>query len=296
MVNLKGDGQRAKVLFQQGLDIAREVADEAEAAAALNSLGVVLWNDGDVDGARVALAESLAIDRRLGQRARLPVRLNNLALLAIDAGDLELGRVYLAECLAIDEELGNKVGVADSLENLGWITYLEGRLAEAARQYVESLEIRRDLGDRYGVAYSLESIGAATAADGAYEQAARLYGAAEALRAAIGAPLPQSEMARYQRGLETIRAKLDESAMTAAWEEGRTWSWMHAAGPGPRSCSRDRRPRPTLRAEVNVASACRRSTPDVETSPVDAEDITTNLVAAPGYGTISTGVPMGAQS
>ena len=99
----------------------------------------------------------------------------------------------------------------------------------AARQYAESLEIRRDLGDRSDVSYSLESIAATAAADGACEQAARLYGAAAALRAEIGAPLPQSEMARYRHGVETIHSALGEPAVSTAWEEGRTLPWMQAA-------------------------------------------------------------------
>jgi tetratricopeptide (TPR) repeat protein len=118
--------------------------------------------------------------------------------------------------------------VADTLENLGEIAYEEGNVADAAQLYGDSLQIHRDLGDRFSVAYSLENIAAVAATIGASDAAARLYGAAAALREDVGAPVPQSEMPRYERGLAKARAGLSASMFEAAWAAGRALSWMQA--------------------------------------------------------------------
>jgi hypothetical protein len=49
------------------------------------------------------------------------------------------------------------------------------------------------------------------------EHAARLFGATEAVREALGAPVPPSERADYERHVAAVRAALD----AAAWAAGR---------------------------------------------------------------------------
>jgi DNA-binding NarL/FixJ family response regulator len=49
-----------------------------------------------------------------------------------------------------------------------------------------------------------------------------MWGAAEALREAIGTPLPPVERATYERSIAAARAQLGEEAFAAAWQEGRT--------------------------------------------------------------------------
>src|SRR5216683_2022066 len=52
--------------------------------------------------------------------------------------------------------------------------------------------------------------------------AARLWGAAEALREAIGAPIPPVYRAAYERAVAATRVSLGENTFAATWAEGRT--------------------------------------------------------------------------
>jgi hypothetical protein len=63
---------------------------------------------------------------------------------------------------------------------------------------------------------------AAVAVAKAPDRAARLVGAAEGLRAAIGAPRPHAECAEHERHVATACAALGEAAFAAAWATGRT--------------------------------------------------------------------------
>jgi DNA-binding CsgD family transcriptional regulator len=60
------------------------------------------------------------------------------------------------------------------------------------------------------------------AAQGELLQSARLWGAAEALRQAIGAPIPPVFHGAYERSVRAARAQLGGKAFTAAWAERRT--------------------------------------------------------------------------
>jgi len=58
------------------------------------------------------------------------------------------------------------------------------------------------------------------ASQGEHEWAARLWGAAEALREAIGAPMPPVYRATYEQAVALARAQVGEEAFAAAWAEG----------------------------------------------------------------------------
>lgn len=52
------------------------------------------------------------------------------------------------------------------------------------------------------------------------ELAANLWGAANALRDAMGAPVPPNEHARYKREMELVRTQLGEEGFERAYAEG----------------------------------------------------------------------------
>jgi DNA-binding NarL/FixJ family response regulator len=54
-----------------------------------------------------------------------------------------------------------------------------------------------------------------------------LWGAAEALREAIGAPIPPVYRGAYERAVRAARAQCGEKAFAAAWTQGRTMPLEH---------------------------------------------------------------------
>jgi hypothetical protein len=59
-----------------------------------------------------------------------------------------------------------------------------------------------------------------TAEQGEPVQAAHLWGAAEALREAIGTPIPPVYLSGYQQAVAAARTKLGEEDFAAAWARG----------------------------------------------------------------------------
>src|SRR5262249_45816271 len=142
-------------------------------------------------------------------------------------GDYEAARSLYDESLAISRELGNKVSIAISLNNLGKIAREQGDPRAARALHRESLLIRRELGDSGGFPWSLEAF-AHLAAPVDPERAARLWGAAEALRQALGVPLPPNERTGYERHRAATQAALGEEAFASAWAAGRQMSLEEA--------------------------------------------------------------------
>jgi len=77
------------------------------------------------------------------------------------------------------------------------------------------------VGARYIIAWCLEDIAGVAIAQGNSGVAARLLGAAEGLRASIGARLLAFDRARSERTVAAARAALDATAFAAARAAGR---------------------------------------------------------------------------
>jgi tetratricopeptide (TPR) repeat protein len=156
--------------------------------------------------------------RELGNKRGIASSLLNLGHIAQDQADYALARSLHEESLAIRRELGDKGGIADSLHNLGTVVREQGDHALARSLLKESLVISKESGHKANIACSLESLASLAAVSGRLDRAAQLWGAAEALREAIGAPLPPHHRSRYERGVDAVRAQLGEAVFMAAKE------------------------------------------------------------------------------
>jgi hypothetical protein len=86
------------------------------------------------------------------------------------------------------------------------------------------------VGDRYIIAWCLEDVAGVALAQGDPIHAARLLGAAEGLRASIGARLLAFDRTRYERTVAAARAALEAAAFAAAWAAGRALPLEQALG------------------------------------------------------------------
>jgi hypothetical protein len=119
-------------------------------------------------------------------------------------------------------DIGDTYGLAMALRILGIVVHAQGDVTHATALHEESLALRRALGDLHGIAECLEGLADVAVAQQHLHQAAQLLGAAEALRAKIGAPLSPREQAKVAQHVSTVRARLGDAAFGAAWAAGQT--------------------------------------------------------------------------
>jgi class 3 adenylate cyclase/tetratricopeptide (TPR) repeat protein len=211
----QGHEGRVLALFEESLAIRRELNDRAGIAAMLNNLGVMAERKADFVAAAPLFEESLTLFRQLGDRWSLGFLLNNLAVARRHLGQRESARALLEESVAVRRSLGDKWGIANSLSSLANMLLHEGNLAPLPPMLRESLELNLEIGDREALAYCLEDYAGLAAGQGQHRRALRLAGAAAALRAELGAPLPAADQANLDRLLAPARAALGTDGGTA---------------------------------------------------------------------------------
>jgi len=165
--------------------------------------------------------ESMQISREAGDRYALARSLTNMAKVALFQGDLASARSYHEDSTTIRRELGDRSGIARSLCNLGLVAMYQGDGAVALASHEESLAIGGEIGDRRCIAENIEALGSLEHSRKRVTQAAVLWANAEALREAIGSPLPPDELERHDRELAEARGSLGDAAFSASWAKGR---------------------------------------------------------------------------
>ncbi len=208
----QGNLDESRTLYEESLALRRELGDRPGEAAMLNNLGLVAMYNEEYGPAGRLFTEALARLREIGDRWAIGVALNNLGLIERYQGHMPAARRLLEESLAVRRSLGDKWGVANALSSLSNLLLHQGDHGELPALLRESLELNREIGDRLGLAYCLEDYAGLAAARGAAELALRLAGAAAALRAEVGTPLPPAEQEALDRQLAGARAALGEAA------------------------------------------------------------------------------------
>ena len=222
IVSQQGEYARAIALNEESLALCREVGDVEGIAWSLFGLADVLFlSRGDPAKIHMLLDEGLALCREVGHKSGVAWGLSLLGEVFLQQGDTVKVRLLLEESVALSRKIGHRHSTAESLFVLGSMEALEGDYAAARNCYEESLAIVREVGANLSISFSLERLAAVVAVQGDPAWAARLWGATEALREAMGTPIPPVYRADYDRAMAAARTQLGEKAFAAAWAQGR---------------------------------------------------------------------------
>lgn len=198
-----GDLDTARAHAEARRALALEDGDERGWARATNYLAFAAWLGGDLDLAAREAARARRAFEELGDPEGLAWAELNLAAAALHGGGE--GRVHAEAALAIAEAVGFPEGRAWAWHFLGLAHLAAGRAAAAEAELRAALGVHRELGDAWREASVLDGLAAVALARGDASRAARLSGAAAARRARIDAPIPAVE----RPAVEALEAGLD---------------------------------------------------------------------------------------
>ena len=185
---------------------------------------------GDHELAAPFLEEALELSRRIGDKPRIASNLHNLAEVERQRGNYERAKTLGMQSIALSREMEDKWQLAMVVGWLGLLAVWSGDDHDLAeRSLEEALALDRELGNWAEVAFCLEGFAGLAGAKAQGGRAARLWGAAEALRANIGAPLPLDAHLLYEPSMAAARAQLGEAAWEATFAEGSAMSPEEAA-------------------------------------------------------------------
>jgi predicted ATPase/class 3 adenylate cyclase/DNA-binding CsgD family transcriptional regulator len=221
LVGEQGEYARAISLTEESLALFRALGNLEGIAFSLFGLADILFiSQGDPSKVHTLLQEGLAVCREMGHKDGLAWGLCLLGQVFLQQGDSVKARSLLEESMLLYRGLGNR--------NIAWFLILlartaasEGDKAAARAIYEESMAIGREVGFYPYDAFHLEGLADVVAAQGDLVWAAQIWGLAEALREAMGVPIPPVERASHERSVSAARAQVGEKAFAAAWVEGR---------------------------------------------------------------------------
>jgi tetratricopeptide (TPR) repeat protein len=195
----QGDTKLAARLWEEALDLYRELGDEEGIARSMAELGGVAIAESDLDRAAALYEETAERFRSQGRTSRLATALSNLGAIANIRNDPETAVVYFAEAIELARSAGDEDGVSVTLHNLARSELALGRLDRGREALEESLSIARQLGYREVIAYCLSGLAELAMLEADAGRAATLLGASQRLFDDVGAVADPGEEGTQER-------------------------------------------------------------------------------------------------
>ena len=217
---LKGNRELARSYTEEDLLLARATGDKKNAALALQRLGFLRLDDGELAEARPLLEEGLQFALALGDKQVLGMLYNGLGELARLQDDFDRAADFYRKALVFNRAAGDRVRQTTNLINLGATALAQDDLKTAGSYYREGLMIASNMADMNGTLYCLEGIAGAYWAVKKPQAAAKLLGAAEAQRTDNNLFIEPADRLLYDRSVTRVREALTQEAFSHLFGEG----------------------------------------------------------------------------
>jgi predicted ATPase len=181
-----GDWSRARILYEEYLQIASQPYAFIDFYAVLGELAAVFRMEGDYRQAKILEERRLAWSREHAFPNGVADALMQLGCHAHSQGDLMQARQLLQESLDLRKAVGAITGIAHTQAILGVVAYKQGNLAQSLQLLHETLELCRTLGDKHGTGWTFSDLGVVAQLQQAYEEATHYQHKALALARELG--------------------------------------------------------------------------------------------------------------
>jgi predicted ATPase/DNA-binding SARP family transcriptional activator len=219
-----GDIEAAERAFEASLDVARELDDDERRMAVLTNLGNIAFFRQDFDRARDLYDEGGRLAIKLGSTFNAATAAHDLSLIELALGNVDAAIERCEEALALARVGGTPQLVAACLRSLASAIVIRGDLGRAQELVEESLSIVRRLNEPRAVAECLETAAGIAAAGGDGARAAALFGAASAVLESIGTTPTPERQPWIDVYQEAARLKLEPGRFEAELERGASLS------------------------------------------------------------------------
>jgi predicted ATPase/DNA-binding SARP family transcriptional activator len=217
-----GDLHRATSLHRDGFLLAEELGLWPSVADHLGRLGRLATLRGDFAAADTLNHRALRLARDLAFEHGVEFAHIGLGLSARRQGRLDDAERHLQVGADAHRADGFRPGLAFVLAELGFVAELRGDKPAARSRHLEGLAAARASGDARSVALAFEGLAGVAALTGQASDAARLLGAATAVRASVGTPLPPFERGDVDRISAGAHAVLGDGGFAANFRLGET--------------------------------------------------------------------------
>ncbi|MEE8575096.1 MAG: tetratricopeptide repeat protein, partial [Thermodesulfobacteriota bacterium] len=154
-----GDLKGAEKDLRDALALRIEIGNEWDIGTSHLSVGSICEHKGDLRGALDNYEKALIIAERIEDKEGISSALLFIGGIHRIKLQLEEALFNFEKSLAIAKEVGDKAGISGALSRIGEIYKLNNDIAGAMNRHKESLQISKEIGSQSGIASSLVSIG-----------------------------------------------------------------------------------------------------------------------------------------
>lgn len=218
-----GEVEQATNLLEQALATCGD--DKRVRASILGNLGYVEYVQGKRQSERVLWEECLQLNREIGDTNNTVVALNNLAYSYLSEGEAEKAEQFVEEALRLSEQLGTSTAACILVENMAWLAQIRGQDERAVSLNKEALEMARRSGGARQFLSIIQSLGELSQKEHRPGRAARLYAISSSIaeqRGFLGSTL--LERRKSEANISALRSSMGEAAFEEAWAEGAAMS------------------------------------------------------------------------
>ena len=155
----KGDISNALSCYEKSRKLKEEIGDKNGLALSLNNIGAIYENQGNIPKALEYFHISLKLQEETDDKKGMAMSLNNIGYIYQHQDEITKALEYFDKSLQIRESINDKRGIAVTLNNIGSIYYNQGKISQALKIHTRSLKIREEIGDKKGLAMSLNNMG-----------------------------------------------------------------------------------------------------------------------------------------
>jgi len=224
----RGDLPAALAHVDDAVGLARRAQDPRLIAYILSRRAVFSSEAGDLDAAFADNREAITLSRAAGDNYRLVTALANLAIDEQTTGNLRAAREHLQEASTLADKSGYQNLSGVLRQNLGLVDLIDGNARSARRHFLDSLDTARITGVTSYRHGALLGLALAAGADGDPAIAATLHGVADEHYEQAGRAFEALEAGLRDRDHAQLRATLGDAAFEAAYARGRTLSQADA--------------------------------------------------------------------
>ena len=228
---MQGEYDQAQRLLEQSLALYQVLDDKERLSWVLYLQARLLFLSGrDTVAARRLIEQSLTLSQESESPWERAYSLVLLGQFTLQQGDQAQAQAIFEEGKSFLKEAGDSGGMSEAMLGLASVATMQGDFVAARALYQEIFSILQRIQYQELIPPCLEGLATVVAEQGELVWAAHLWGAAEALREAIGTPIPPVYRLDYEQAVVKARAQLGDEAFVRGWDEGRRMRVEEAMG------------------------------------------------------------------
>ena len=222
---VQGHYEQAHGLLEESLALYRSFGDKERLGWVIYLLARLLFLSGrDITAASSLAQQSLTLlqeNDNLWKRAYPLVLLGQITLQQDNQAQV---RSLFEESRSTFKDVGDQGGEAEAIIELASVAAMQGEFTAAHHLFQESFKIIQRIQYQELAPSYLAALATMAVEQGQPVQAVHLWGAAEALREAIGIPIPQVYRLDHERVVAKARIQVGNEIFAKAWAQGRSMS------------------------------------------------------------------------